>query len=322
MKNYQKYLKMKNYRNKILSLYLKVKIKDVDYCYKKKIPLSIISTMPRSGTWMLSMFFQAFNELLYSRELENDHIREFNYYKKLNIAKYHAHTIFPGFLDIYNGKFRKNWDKLDFFVIGYNYGYEYLKEKEKDFFPNLNENLKIVYVYRNPLDQAVSYHRHSQKHKDDRHNYVVINNKKRYFTDVNDFVELVGIESYIKQYLSYHLVKEKFKSQLIMIPYERLVLDRTAYLMKISSFIGIDMSKRYMKENLERAVLLTESDNLKKIEKKVGRALGGDLTDSNESHIRGGEVGKWEKHLSAKTVSLVEKRLKEFDLSLNDFILK
>ena len=47
--------------------------------------------------------------------------------------------------------------------------------------------------------------------------------------------------------------------------------------------------------------------------------IGSDQVDPNESHIRGGEIGKWRKRLSNDDLEEIQKRLARFGLSLDEF---
>jgi hypothetical protein len=281
----------------------------------------IIATMPRSGTWMTKFFFYCYNNLYKSRSIVDDKIPDFNYYDKINMAVHHSHTVFPSFTHIYKSGHRNDWDHLDFYVNGYNYGYSFLEANKKYFSPQHNPDLRVVYIYRNPLDQAVSFFQHAQNHKDEKHRYIVQNGQKKYFQDVNDFIITVGITSYLKQFLSFYLVREQYSDQLLFVPYEELKRDLKATYKNILHFMGHEitpLNNNYIMDALK----FIDMKNLKSLEVKLGHSIGDDQLLFGESHMRGGQIGKWKEHLNNSSLRFVQQKLEKFNLSLDFFIIE
>ena len=54
----------------------------------------------------------------------------------------------------------------------------------------------------------------------------------------------------------------------------------------------------------------------------MGGSLARDQGDEHESHMRGGEIGKWKAVLDDEDLELIRRRLGEFDLSIDDFVVE
>ena len=69
------------------------------------------------------------------------------------------------------------------------------------FSPLENPAIRIVYIYRNPLDQCVSFFRHTRKHRRDSTRTVIEGDgTETEIADERDYLRRVGIEAYVKQH--------------------------------------------------------------------------------------------------------------------------
>ncbi|UCE47414.1 MAG: sulfotransferase domain-containing protein [Phycisphaerales bacterium] len=290
--------------------------------------IGLLLTMPRSGTWYNNMFFWFYLQVLMGKtELElhpngllhykfSEKFRSILGFKELLICHNHC----PGF-DHYSGEYRQLWDELNHYVEGFNIGDRLMKIGEtKDYDPVLNRNARIAYVYRNPLDQAVSFFGHIQNHKDARHRYYVDSDGEQHLIkDVRQYILNVGLESYIKQFFTFKVMKQMCPHSLLMIKYETLTANPARSFAAILYHFGHDISNPSNQQKIGLALALSSKDSIKKIEKTLGHSLVGDQTDPNESHVRGGEIGKWKKHLNNDDLQEIQQRLMRFGLSLADF---
>ena len=85
--------------------------------------IALIATMPRSGTWYSFYFLEFLDVYLTGRSQLNTRL-DLEVYHGLKLGKVHIHTICPGFLEICQGSLRQQWDGLDFYNPGFNYGYD------------------------------------------------------------------------------------------------------------------------------------------------------------------------------------------------------
>ena len=296
--------------------------------------IGLILTMPRSGTWYINMFFWFYCQLLQGRtELElpmgkekgagTIHFKDMKKRQGIDLGideLFIQHSACPGF-HRYRGEYRQAWDELRFYVEGFNVAEHLIKISEKtDFDPTLNENVRIVYCSRYPLDQAVSFFRHMQNHNDPRHRYYVDSDgKERFIENVREYIFAVGLESYIKQYFTFKVMKQMCPDNILLIKYENLTRDPGQTFVSILDYFGHDIRDISNQQKIAHAMALSSKDSIKKIERTIGHSIGSDQADANESHIRGGETGKWKKHLNNDDREEIQERLARFGLSLDDF---
>ena len=72
----------------------------------------------------------------------------------------------------------------------------------------------------------------------------------------------------------------------------------------------------------QKALNASSAESLRNLEKSLGSSLGRDQADAQETHIRGGEIGKWKQCYDAQDVAFAEQALGEFGLSLDGFIIE
>ncbi len=285
--------------------------------------IALIATMPRSGTWYSFYFLEFLDIHLTGRTNLNTRL-DLEVYHGLNLGKVHLHTICPGFLEICQGPERRKWDDLDFYNPGFNYGYErFIAGNETVFAPNRNRDIRIVYIYRNPLDQAVSYFRHTQKHRQPTTRTAIDSTGREVaIKDARDYLRRVGIEAFIKQYFTYHCMSERFADNVRMICYENLAREPEKTFMEMLNFLNFQIDTEEKWRCFRRAAKSTTIESLRNLETAIAAPLGRDQGDPGESHMRGGEIGKWRNRLAQDDREFVETRLRDFGLSLQDFVIE
>ena len=287
--------------------------------------IALIATMPRSGTWM-SFYFLEFLDLYLSKRDRLNTRLDLEVYHALRLGKVHIHTICPGFLEHCRGGARAGWDALRFYNPGYDYGYgRFIAGNEAVFSPLQNPAIRIVYIYRNPLDQCVSFFRHTRKHRQDStRTYIDKDGIDRdgaeiEIADQRTYLRRVGMEAYIKQYFTFHVMKQRCADNLMMLPYERLVRDRDGSFRAMLAYLGFALDSDEKEACFKKALNSSSASSLRNLEKSLGTTLGRDQADAGESHIRGGEIGKWSQYYDAADVAFAEAALAAFDLSLDAF---
>jgi hypothetical protein len=281
----------------------------------------MLATMPRSGTWLSFFFFEYFDSFLTGRTPIRTDATTYSY-AGLGITKAHAHLMCPGFVDHYKtgflrrckGPLRGPWDALEFKTPGINSGYGPLVENEGHRFDLLrNRRLRIAYLYRNPLDQAVShfhalYWREKPMEPD------------RFRSGLSKWMRDVSIESYIKQYFTYHVMRQSHADNILCLPYEDLVRSPRENFQRITRHFGFVAATDDELRCFDKAIDATTQPSLRQLELQLGHAFAHPEV-RNDSHMQGGEIGKWQRWLSEDTVQEVERRFNRFELSLRDFTL-
>ena len=273
----------------------------------------MLATMPRSGTWYSFFFFEYFDSFLTGRTPIRTQAMTY-LYRGLGITKAHGHLMCPSFPDHYKEPLRAAWDSLEFKSDGINSGYEELVVKRGQQFDLWrNPQLRIAYLYRNPLDQAVShfhtlYWREKTMEPD------------RFRSGLLKWVREVSIESYIKQYFTYHVMRQAYRDSVLCIAYEDLVRAPHKYFKKIALHFGFAVEASEEQRCFEQALQATTTTSMRQLESRLGHAFGHPEI-RNDSHIHDGSIGKWQKWLDEETVTYAENRLREYGLSLRHFVL-
>jgi len=297
----------------------------------------IICTMARSGTWYNREFFYFFNQLLMGKSKEEiiskiiQTDKKLKYFQKLDKNKFNfdstfiQHWLCPGFKESYNGKYRKQWDKLEFYS-------DHLPQKFSEFMnyynvydktnPLKNINAKIIYYYRNPLDQNISHFNAIQTNVVQKLNYYYdkSSQKNLRFKDIHQYLRVAGMDMYIKHYLSFKLMKEKFPNNVLILEYENLVRSPEENFRKVLNFINYDSKEKYEKE-FKDALFLSSKESIVKLENKLGHAFSKSFKDKNKRQLSDGRTGRWKEILNNEDLKYIELRLNEFDLKLSDFII-
>ncbi len=285
--------------------------------------IGLLATMPRSGTWYSFYFFEFLDVYLSGRDVLNTRM-DLEIYDSLKLGKINVHAICPGFAEHFDGPCRRAWDDLEFYVSGYNYGYDkFIGDNINVFSPVSNPAIRIIYLFRNPLDQAVSYFRHAQNNKNEQKRVRVgEDGEEREIADYRDFLRGPGLDSYIKQYVTFHEMNKLYPGNILMVPYERLMRNPAKMFRRMLNFWNFRIDCTDRMACFERALRSCERDSLKNVEAALGATLGRDQVGDNETHIRGGESGKWHHHFDDDDVEYARNRLAQFDINLGNFILQ
>jgi hypothetical protein len=269
--------------------------------------------MPRSGTWLSFFFFEYFDSFLTDGRPIRTHATTYTY-EGLGFTKAHAHLMCPGFPEFYNGPLRPAWDALEFKVAGINSGYDWLAEQQGHFFNvHFNRDVRIAYLYRNPLDQAVSHFHHLHWRQRPME-------ADQFRAGLLAWLREMAIESYIKQYFTYHVMRQAFPGRIICVGYEDLIRAPRERLGEIASHFGCDVDTSYKRDCFDRALEAVAPSSLREVEAELGHAFGHPEV-TQDSHMQGGEIGKWRQWLDDATVAEIDRRFAAFDLSLGDFVL-
>ncbi|MDX1402819.1 MAG: sulfotransferase domain-containing protein, partial [Kiloniellales bacterium] len=227
----------------------------------------------------------------------------------------------PGFLESCKGPLREKWDRLRFYNPGYNFGYDqFIKGNETVFSPHINPDVRIVYLFRNPLDQIVSFYRHIQHHgKGSTREFIDAKGNAIAFESLSHFLRAGALESYIKQYVTYRFLPRPAATRVLMFPYEDLVENPKRSFQRMMLHLETGPEPQGYREAFGKALNATTAESLKNLERSIGATLGRDQTRKNESHLRGGEIGKWREFLEQGDLDYAEEMLSSFGLSLSDF---
>jgi hypothetical protein len=281
--------------------------------------LPVLSTVPRSGTWFLRYAISFLCHLDQGGRIDDRLTRRvfgdpsgprFDFQSFRGGPLFHVrgtlpddhlfigHTVCPGFSpsDV------DWWATTPFHVPGYDYFHEGMNYRYTPVdlapyrytpihVPALEHSARrgrgrpIVLVYRNPLDQAVSYFHYSQNHRDTTYNS--INGRSLAALTLRDYLFQNALPSYAKQFISFQALAERHPRQVRLVPYERLMAQPVDVLTDILDFLSGTPRKR---PALADAVWLARREHMKAIEIEIGRSLDGTRVD-RRSHISQGNPG-------------------------------
>lgn len=279
-------------------------------------PTPILSTVPRSGTWFLrySISFLChldrggrIEDRLTGRAFGPDSGPAFDFERFRGGPLFRVrgtlpvdnlfigHTVCPGF-----GRLGRNldwWAQGQFHVPGYDYFHEDVNHRYTpvDLAPRRYTPVRvpameraagrgrggrIALVYRNPIDQAASYYRYCQEHRDAA--YSMVDGRPLSGVPFRDYLFRFALPSYARQFISFQEMAARHPAHVKLMPYERLIVhpvDGVAGL--LDHFAG----GRRDWPSLADAVWLARRDHMKAIESELGRSLDGTRRDGG-SHIR------------------------------------
>jgi len=297
--------------------------------------VGLVSTMPRSGTWYNKYFLHFYDQLLRgrnSKEIVGEIVANpfpadpFNDYgTTIGIDAFIlTHFNCPGF-DGYKGKHLKPWKNLNDWgdeKAGFDSGGGLLKSNEAMVDPFHNPQSRIVYIYRNPLDQAVSFFHHAQNHRYVKYYTDALGNDFSFSSSsVKNFFLSAGLDSYIKQFFTFYAMKSLFPANILMLTYEAMMRDPEDHFTNVLKHFGHDPDTSKDRLCFQEALQLVSRDSMKNIENNMGRSLGDDQANPNERHVRDGRTGKWREHFNDEVLKEIEQRLAHFDMSLSQFDL-
>ncbi len=293
------------------------------YEIPKGYTVAVVATMPRSGTWRSFYFLEFLDLFLSGRQSFNTRF-ELEVYDALRLGKVHVHAICPGFMEACRGEERRKWDALEFYVPGFNYGYgKFIEGNEQVFSPANNGDIRIVYIYRNPMDQCVSYFRHIEHHrKPSTRTYVDSDGTEKTIEDLKHYISRVGIDAYIKQYYTFHVMKRAYPGNITMITYEDMTRDPDGTFRSMLGFLNVSLDDETKETCFQKALNASSAESLRNLETAMGGSLARDQGDERESHMRGGKIGKWKAMLDDEHLELIRRRLGEFGLTVDDFVVE
>ncbi|MFC1811229.1 sulfotransferase domain-containing protein [Thermodesulfobacteriota bacterium] len=296
--------------------------------------VGVVSTMPRSGTVYNKYFFHFYDQLLLGRN-SKEIVEEIltNSFPTNSINDYGAtigidaftltHFNCPAF-NSYKGKHLKPWKALNDWggeKSGFDIGGGLIKSNEVMVDPSHNPQSRIVYIYRNPLDQAVSFFHHTQNQRNIKYYTDALGNEFSFSSSsVKDYFLAAGLDAYIKQFFTFYAIKSLFPDNIFMLTYEALMRNPKDHFGKMLKYFGHDPDTLESGTYFNEALQLASRDSMKNIEGKMGRSLSDDQ-DPTHRHIRDSRTGKWREHFNDEVLKEIEQRLAHFDLSLYQFDL-
>lgn len=279
-------------------------------------------SMVKSGSTWLFAFFRIYARLCKEQEIDHkilaELVRSYNDMLQFNSTELMmGYGECPGFDKTLGTTKRFRWNKLcsnmplTNFTGPNNDTFELFKDSDLNF-----AHSKIVFVFRNPLDQLLSFFKHgADLPRDDQQggfNTSTFDEKK-----FEDFIFApYGLEYFIKHFYTFHIVRQQYPDAILFVPYEKLMNDKSMTVSRILNHLGL----MFNPVAFEHALSITSIENMRQLEDESGCNLK-HATKTRSRHIRNGGVGVWQTVMSPELVQRIENKLNEFDLSLNMFYI-
>jgi len=164
---------------------------------------------------------------------------------------------------------------------------------------------KILFLFRNPLDQAVSSYHYSYVLRPET---VAEERRGLSFSEALPHI----LKCYGKDY-SYHK-KNLLGRQALPLNYEVLTRDTRPTVYTLLHWLGLDVDVAHM----DTAIALSSKDVIRSLEQKTGKTVA----SAKGSFIRSGRTGDWRTAFSEADLELARRILGEYGISLNEFILE
>ncbi|MBL4838944.1 MAG: sulfotransferase domain-containing protein [Kordiimonadaceae bacterium] len=246
--------------------------------------MSLISTIPRSGTWSHHYFWSVYDALAAGLS-GYDPFPNFYVPKSLNTDIFGVtHFFCPGWQEVLPDQLvSKLQNSLFPGLRGVDWASPELEKRFGDVAkPHRNPNCRIVLVYRNPLDQLASYFRqvwNAQSKKEVGLNasdrllpfLVKADESRVYFDTMKDFLRGGALNSYCIFLKIYLEMAKKLPGQIHLEPYERIVDNRELGFKTIHDFF--DLSKTFNPDTFGKALKLTEKESLSNFERSLGHSI-------------------------------------------------
>jgi hypothetical protein len=186
-----------------------------------------------------------------------------------------------------------------------------VKTKYKDiihghFYMGLNRNKheKLIFLYRNPLDQIISRFNYKYKNRPSKANL---------YSSPSEIID-ESLLIYMAHFKAIQKIHDDKKS-LLKIPYELLIKDPEVILMMVLSYLNIEIDYKIVRQSVEESSI----NKVLECERKRGQAIHSP-DEYAGSFIQSSKVGQWKKEFSQIDVEYIFSKLRENGINPDEFI--
>ena len=275
--------------------------------------VSLICTIPRSGTNLLSYFFKYLalfltkNDLIANepeQEVFSQLISGFSH-KLGRQPPMIGHGYCPGFETYNSNPWHKQWSSIPSTNDWFNVVSQYGVASNTSYDPNLNTKVRLAFTYRNPLDCMLSLYDHLQEHREFDQSLLSL-----------EFLTASILPQYIKSYVSFREMKQIFPENIFFLSYELLMSDRKKYLLQVASFFSFNEEPNFQAAFL-KAFEFTEVAKMKMLEQFMNKTLADDQKsyDTSKSHIRAIDRSLERGNIPSEILDQIKLMLQEYNIT-------
>ncbi|KAK3228727.1 hypothetical protein Dsin_000608 [Dipteronia sinensis] len=269
--------------------------------FKSKESDVILATIPKSGTtWLKALGFAIINRKRYSNT-QNHPLLTSNPHDLVPFLEYklYANNQLPDLSNVFPNDHDHHPRTFATHVP-----FPSLEESIKK-----SENVKIVYLCRNPFDTFISSWHFINKLRLESlpGKFSLEDAFKMYCSGV------VGFGPFWEHMLGYWNESLKRPKKVLFLKYEDMTEDIESNLKELANFLGFPFSVEEERENvIEEIAKLCSFDKLKELEvNKSGKAMTFSKQFENKHLFRKGIVGDWVNYLSASMVNQLSQLMEE-----------
>lgn len=184
--------------------------------------------------------------------------------------------------------------------ISYNgtgFAVQYNKKQLNEYF---NQFDKLIYIYRNPYDTMISYHRFIFNRDEIPYKAIKMHKKQK----LEDFTKY-----YLQRFINH--VKETMYQADVVLNYDKLRKDPSGFIEAIKLVDGtIDI------DIFHKSIKMSSFDNIKKMSDRVKQPYGAGGPLYNGYFCRDGRTGQYKEIMSKELIEYIRNECKNADVSI------
>lgn len=281
----------------------------------------MISTIPKSGTHRCALFFFVLDHLLRGNSTPDISEYKAGYIEQLSsigVSLKIGHSSNPFKTLDYRREDPTSWFEVPLYVKGW--------DSAREVFDAMVESgaNKIIHIYRNPLDQSISWFHMKKAQLPEGADYFTDDCGRKIPLDERAFLRHLTLPLWVKTHGSFAFHSEQDGKHALLIPYERLMQQPDTEFGRILEFFGVQLGENGA-DLIQRAVELTSRDKVRALEDSQKDSLlniGGlnQEVKTEWRHARDGSSGQWESVFGEEDVEFARRYLEDHGLNLNDYL--
>lgn len=166
---------------------------------------------------------------------------------------------------------------------------------------------KVLHLYRNPLDYAVSNFFYTYEYRSSRAGRV------------SGPVETLWIHlaQYAKSYVSYRDAVKSGNSNIYRLSYEELITNPNTCFSRVLDWLGVKVNP----DALATAAQYSHRDTIRSMEEQDG-PLVYMIEDFTGTFVRDGSIGQWKQYFSPTDLDKVQEQLHKYHIGLDEFVVE
>jgi hypothetical protein len=273
----------------------------------------VFCIMPRSGSHYTLRLLKHLDRALLHETLDidpDDQTFGFSYLRGLNINCFLHHYSSP-LID--NSIIKKHFPKEFCYWNHLTYGgsppENFYLQARKIIKPSYSRRITVIFIYRNPLDQAVSTIDHWAQH---------VNNPNPFIPGKS----LIGrdvLEWYFKLFYTHYAALSNPRFETLFLRYEDIFLrPELAWGWLARKILQREKPTQYQRE-LNVAIAASNYESSKHWEEKFGRSLANDQLKDHPTHMLGGGVGKWKNRVNVECEKTCDYHIRRLNIPKSVF---